>query len=758
MHGSEHSVFISFHAANADGAQALASMLRSYGLVVHCELPNTATASERCSSLLCAKLCIFWLTPEHCRDAQLQHELIRAFAASYRHAPKERIVIVDDLGQDARLPATLAASCRRYLAGELPEHVEPLATHVAQLHTPLGSPSTDELTRPEDLAPRIEQLWEMHEAVSACKEQQAMHLVGDAGIGKTWLADEYARSFRDAYPGGVYRLDADWFANATVNDRHSMRMLAWQDIATSLGIDITASTDVDAAVRTQLSALHAPYLWIVDSLPADVTCEEMRTWVAPSELGRTVLISRECPDAALGPQLHLGPLDSDEARALLARHKPLATPQEESSCRVLIEQLGAHPLAVRLAAKRIARSTYDRMLLQLAAPTREAAQIADGLASILPHPQLVGIAVSIHRTMTRLSGQGRQALRLASVLASAPVPHALLTTALAQLPRNATRHTAVSHSDFAIDEIVDFGLATRVAEGSLILVPLVREAVLVGEAKHDLSAARNLLVAILAGELPLATEPSRENPYWHWIPHVLHLARTSESSPQLVELNAWLARFDSILGSLRSENRRAVALLERGDVESAQQILDMEVSARRQGLGEDHPQTATPVNNLGVALSLRGDFAQARSLFEQAIELRRKTLGDAHVDLLTPLNNLGVVLWHEGEHAKARKLFEKVVELRRHLLGDRHPDTLVSMRNLAVALRHEGEYVAARNLLEHVVKIRGESLGNQHIDTCTAMASLAETLREHSEAILAKISDTLEQPILVHDEARTARA
>jgi Flp pilus assembly protein TadD len=530
-----------------------------------------------------------------------------------------------------------------------------------------------------------------------------------------------------------------------------------------LGLEIDAADEYEVAaeLRRRLDERNAPYLWIVDHMPGGQAPEDVREWLAPSALGATLLISRSDEYAALEPQVQVGGFDHDEAHSLLARQKPMATEQEAAAGRQLIAHLGAHPLALRLAAGRLARSTYDRMLLQLAAPAREAALLADGLASTLPHPQLVGIAVSMQRTFARLGTQARHALRLASVLAQAPVPLALLTTALAQHVRNAPSQGSVSQTQLAIDELLGFSLAQRVDGEALLITPLVREAILCSDASNDLDAARNLLVAVLAGELPQATAVARSNPYWHWIPHVLHLAQTATPSAQLVEINAWLARFDAMIGPLRSGNRRAVMLLEQGDIATAQQLLDMELAARRLGLGENHPLTVTPVNNLGVALSLRGEFARARSLFEQAIDVRRQALGDSHTDLLTPLNNLGVVLWHEGEHTKARKLFEKVVELRRHILGDRHPDTLVSMRNLAVALRHDGEYVAARSLLEHVIEVRRASLGHQHVDTCTAMASLAETLREHSEAILSRISTTLslDAPLLPHEPGvRVARA
>lgn len=751
MDDSQHAVFISHHIANADSAQALASMLRSYGVAVVCEAENAQSSDAmraRLQQILRSKIFIAWLSSEHCIEPQLQREFMQAFAASTQHPAKERIVLVDALNADeASLPAVLRSSCQVIRPEHLRECAEAIASRAARLRTPLSAEAAHDGEARENYAPRIGPLWHLQEAISqeGPTGVRTVQLIGDAGSGKTWLADEYARLFAAAYPGGVFRLDAGWFDQPNGTQLQWMRQLAWREIAATLGIDVDAKSDQDLAAEMarRLDERGAPYLWIVDHVPPRQALEDVRAWFAPSALGRTMFMSRTEEYAPLSAHVTVGGLDSSESRSLLSQQKPMATEQEVAGGRQLIEQLGGHALALHLAATRLARSTYDRMLLQLAAPAREAARLADDLSATLPHPQLVGIAVSIQRSIARLSAQAHQALRLASVLAPAPVPVALLTTALAQHVRSAPNQHSVSQSQLAIDELVGFGLARHVGEDALLVVPLVRESVMSVDSPGDVETARSLLVAILAGELPQAQVAARTNPYWRWMPHALHLTRTATPGAQLVELNAWLARFDSQLGTLRSDNRRAIALLEQGDIAAAQQLLDMELSARRLGLGENHPQTVTPVNNLGVALSLRGEFSRARTLFEQAIEVRRKALGDSHADLLTPLNNLGVVLWHEGEHVKARKVFEKVVELRRHLLGDRHPDTLVSMRNLAVALRHDGEYVAARSLLEHVVDVRRASLGQQHVDTCTAMASLAETLREHSEAILARISDTL---------------
>ncbi|HVF17755.1 MAG TPA: tetratricopeptide repeat protein [Steroidobacteraceae bacterium] len=757
-------VFISHHPVDAANALSLASALEARNLKVKCEPPSSEwphQVADRLASVTQAKIFVAWITAEYCVQAAAQREFMIAFAAaSARSQTRERIVAIDALNtREASLPEILRAGCRVERPQDVNAIAERIASQLTRVRDAIEAQPSRKVMEPgtRDFAGRIGHLWQMHEALARTQTNSSIvGLTGDGGSGKSWLVDEYARTFESVYSGGIFRLDAGWFDKPTPTDFEAVREFVWRQLALRLGIETRTLTleQLETRITKRLNEIDRPYLWIVDHVPAGQALDAVRAWFAPTAKGATIFACR-CDDyVPLGTPVVVSGIDDESARLLLERHKPMATTQELAGGRQLIEQLGHHALSLHLAAARLGRSTYDRLLLQLAAPPTQAAQLADALAEQLSHPQLVGIAVSVHRSIVHLSAHARHALRLAAVLANAPVPLALVTTALAQHTRGSTTHTSVSNTQLAIDEILGFGLAQRTSDDFLSVTPLVRTATLAIDKEHEITAAHDLLIATLAGELPQSPEPSDTNPYAAWIPHILHLVRTATPSTQLIEINAWLSRFER-LGSLKSGNRRAVTMLESGDFASAQQLLDMELASRRMGLGNDHLQTAAPVNNLAVALSLRGDFGRAKALLEQAIDVRRKALGDKHRDLLTPLNNLGVVLWHEGDQSKARVIFERVVELRQQLLGDTHPDTLVSMRNLAVVLRADGEYVAARNLLEHVVEARRKALGTQHVDTCTAMASLAETLREHSEAILARISDTLklDGPMLGHDGA-----
>jgi tetratricopeptide (TPR) repeat protein len=757
-------VFISHHPSDAHAVQPLATSLSERGLHVRCGAPASDWPQqniERSTALAGSKAFVAWLSAAACHHASAQREFMLAFAAAAgRNQTRERIVVIDALsGGDASLPSLLRERCRIERTADIVGIAQRLHARVSRLQGPLQNTTEapQRLMATREFAGRIGHLWHMHGALTggANDTSRIAHMFGDPGAGKSWLADEYANAFGAAYPGGVFRLDAGWLAVSANDALERARELAWRQIALGLLRErpMLGFNELEDRVRQRLADDALPYLWIVDHVPAGQEPSAIRAWHAPTASGSTLIISRSEEYATLGTSISVGPLDRDSTCVLLDRHKPRTTEQDIAGARQLMSHLGCHALAMHLAGVQLTRSSYDRLLLQLAAPSRDAAQLADTLSEEFSHPQLVGIAVMLQQSVVHLSAPARHALRLTAVLGNAPVPFDLIATALAQQIRGSSVQ-AVSHAQIAADELLGLGLADRASHEGICVSRLVRAAALALDKPQEVAMAQSLLVSILASELPQCPEANDANPYTTWIPHALHLARTAAPGPQLIEINAWLARFDQF-GSLQSTNRRAVTLLERGELSDAEELLDMELAACRMGLGDDHPQTVTPVNNLAVALSLRGEFAQARTLLEQAIEVRRKALGERHADLLTPLNNLGVVLWHEGDHRRARMLFERVVELRRQLLGDTHPDTLVSMRNLAVALRNDGEYVGARTLLEHVVEVRRKSLGTQHADTCTAMASLAETLREHSEALLARISETLaiNPGLLDHDQA-----
>lgn len=758
-------VFISYHANDAEAVRAFAVALQVHSISASFDPSQDDIEDIRRRvrfALGRSKAFIAWNSADYARRRGLQWEFMSAFAAASRRGEEQqRIFLVNpETPASTAIPPAIAARCRVESARAPVAPTEDstaarVAAHVATLTGYLGGNATTTprwlpcaMSAFERFAGRSPQLWRIHEFFTASPDTanppRTVQLVGSAGTGKSGLAQEYAARFACLYPGGIFWLDAGSLKTHSCAELQAVRAHSWTEVAARLGLPVAHRSfgEVAESLHRHLAERALPFLWIVDHAPEGMPAETIGEWLAPqpagNPLGYNVLICRSDEYTQLGPQIRVDALRAEEAQLLLSarRNEPetaaTGVPQ-------LIEQLTAHPLAMDLAGARLRSSTCERVSWHVTSPAASAVKLAQDLEKQCPTPYRNSIAVMLHRGIGHLESQARNCLRISAVLADAPIPIALTTTALAQQGRGGAAGSPSEAAD-AIDELIDAALATRVNEEYFCVSPLVRCAVLSHEGEEDLNTARNVAATTLASELTQAPEASYANPYLRWIPHALHISETAVISNQVVEIAAWLARFET-LGALRTGNRRALTSLREGDVERAQQLLDMEYTATRRGLGEDHPGTITSVNNLGAVLGLRGELSAARSLFEHALEVRGKALGEQHPDTLTPLNNLAAILWSEADLEGAQALFECVVEHRTRWLGENHLETLIAMKNLAVTLRQQGDFVGARSLLERVVKGRQELLGPHHRDTRAAMASLARVLNEESGALLTRAAE-----------------
>jgi hypothetical protein len=98
-----------------------------------------------------------------------------------------------------------------------------------------------------------------------------------------------------------------------------------------------------------------PFLWIVDSVPADrLTARDIAALAAPHPLGRTVFTLRSRAYDGIGTPVDLGPLDDRHARVLVDGDEALA------------EAMEGHPRALGLLGRAIRaghrpRELYDRL-------------------------------------------------------------------------------------------------------------------------------------------------------------------------------------------------------------------------------------------------------------------------------------------------------------------------------------------------------------------------------------------------------------
>jgi hypothetical protein len=138
-----------------------------------------------------------------------------------------------------------------------------------------------------------------------------------------------------------------------------------------------------------------------------------------------------------------------------------------------------------------------------------------------------------------------------------------------------------------------------------------------------------------AGQFAEALEPARE---------------AAETRTRLQGADHWQAAdarraVDDLrkIATLPEEGRKAMAsvgeLVQKAGAErqrarhaESEHINRTLLEIRRKWLGEDHPDTARSLSDLGINLAMQGKYAEADPLVRQALTIRLKALGEGHPD------------------------------------------------------------------------------------------------------------------------------
>jgi tetratricopeptide (TPR) repeat protein len=171
----------------------------------------------------------------------------------------------------------------------------------------------------------------------------------------------------------------------------------------------------------------------------------------------------------------------------------------------------------------------------------------------------------------------------------------------------------------------------------------------------------------------------------------------------------------------------AVLFAQTGKASQAEPLFAKALEVRRRVLGEEAPLTLSSLSSLASLYRVEGKYQQAEAISLRAIAIRSRVLGENHRDTAMSMHNLAVLYGLEGKYAAGERLETKAQETFRMVLGEENPVTLLSTNNLAVLYQEEGKYRQAEALWKKVLEVRRREPGPQHPDTIDAMASLGET-------------------------------
>jgi len=145
---------------------------------------------------------------------------------------------------------------------------------------------------------------------------------------------------------------------------------------------------------------------------------------------------------------------------------------------------------------------------------------------------------------------------------------------------------------------------------------------------------------------------------------------------------------------------------------------------RKRILGEEHPDTATSLNNLASVYDWMGRYVEAERLYRQALKTRKQVLGKEHQDTADTFNNLGLLYWHMGKYGKAEPLLREALDIRKEILGEQHRQTAESLNNLGLLHYSTDQYAKAESHFQQAVQIWKEDLGEEHRRTVTGFNNL----------------------------------
>jgi tetratricopeptide (TPR) repeat protein/nucleoside phosphorylase len=597
---------------------------------------------------------------------------------------------------------------------------------------------------------------------------------GGGGMGKSRLAIEYAHRYRQEYPGGVF------FAYA--GERAPQAIFA--EFARGLLAEKAPSREDEAAlafVRGLVDVVKGPRLIIFDDVQAGsreslarrfsdfVSVHGQRLWPIPYA-HVTLLITtrmREIEREIEGAQsFSVGRLDAEAALELLlerARPRAFSLAEHHEARRLASEELGGHPLAVKLAGAYLGRvpqlslaEYLKRLREQGLIDKLEAAKDEVG-HTIRDHEQSIAATYELSwRQLDPAKPVDALALLLLAITAYLAPGTPIDAELLQRLVRAAGMSADLEQIGRALARLAtDLSLLDAVGR-DVIIHPLISDYTRWRVRENHLEQ-EGLQHALLVGMLSLFP-PSQEefwkitrlgaHPGWEHLSgareaHVVAVWNQTRAVESLAR-NA-LSRSLGNLYLQRGSLKRARDCYEQA-LEIAQRLVEKE--PKNVALQREVPMT---LNKLGDVLRQQGNLEGARRTCEHALEIAQRLAEKKpenvalQRDMAVSLSKLGYALRQQGNLEGARHAYEQALEIAQRL-AEKQPensgwqrDVAVSLNRLGEVLKQQGNLEGARRAYEQDLEIaqrllekEPENLGWQR-DVSVSLSNLGDLLKQQGE-------------------------
>ncbi|MEV6303183.1 tetratricopeptide repeat protein [Actinoplanes sp. NPDC051861] len=176
--------------------------------------------------------------------------------------------------------------------------------------------------------------------------------------------------------------------------------------------------------------------------------------------------------------------------------------------------------------------------------------------------------------------------------------------------------------------------------------------------------------------------------------------------------------------TMTTRSNLATYMRQAGRLDDAIVIYEQVVADRERVLGPDDPRTLTARGNLAANFIQAGRADEAVALLERVLPDFERILGPDHPHTLTTRSNLAGSYFRGGRVDDAIAVEERSVSDYDRILGADHPETVVCHANLAFYYHHAGRHAEAISIQEQVVADYRRILGEEHPYTVVAVDRL----------------------------------
>lgn len=576
-------------------------------------------------------------------------------------------------------------------------------------------------------------------------------VTGAGGVGKTRVALQAADRLVGRFPDGVWFVGLDHLADPA---------LVPQALAEALGAE-PASGDFVPALRDHLARRRL--LLVLDNFEQVEEAAPLLADLLAAAPGARVLVTSRTRLHLYGERVwELEPLPvPDAVRLFLDRARSADRyaaqrlgPADLSRVRAVCEALDGLPLAVELAAARVAEVTVDEMAGRLGARLDLAAQ---GPRDRSPRQQTLRGAVGW--SVDLLSGEAATAFRRLGTFvggfesAAAAIVTGVDEASLAEL-HGASLLVGADHGRhrmletvraYAVEQLETSGDGHAVRDAHAAwAVDLAHEGAAglrgpeAGEWLARLQRERGNLRAALA-HLAAAGEPAGERLLTLAADLALFFYRTSPASEDV----EWLPRaLDAAPGAdpaLRARAWHGLAICRGEQGRVAEAIDASRASYHLLGETDDPVFRARVLNTLGGLTRDAGRTAEAVPVLEESVALRRR-LADPALPLAIALGNRAMAALDVGDLAGARACLEESLAL---ASGDDDPHGPLTETLLADVAIEAGSLDEARTLLRRAVPaLQRHGMRFRLVECLDSFAALAARCgRLEDAATLAAAAD-----------------